>query len=119
MLSLIEKIVSLISEKLSGINLIISIIAIISIAIYWWFSGTKGEERQKLIKRIIPVIMIISIAAIVIFTRELFFISSLETPKEKTEIISDSGSQLLDDKKLEIEIKPKPIERNKQVGGEH
>jgi len=58
--------------KLTGINLIVVIIALIVIAIYWWLSGRKIVEKARLGQRILRVIGIILIAGVVIGVQAVF-----------------------------------------------
>lgn len=108
MSAVIQKITSWILERFSGFNLIIAIAAIVFIVLYWWISGTKREERKKLLKRLIPVGLIILVASITISIRELFFAS----PKMFSEVRAETTLQ---NEKNKEKINLKKIDTSKDL----
>jgi tetratricopeptide (TPR) repeat protein len=59
-------------DRLTGVNLVIAVLALVIIAVYWWLSGKKVVEKARLGRRILRVIVIILVAVIIIGIQALF-----------------------------------------------
>ena len=67
-----KRFVGEIFDKLTGFNLVVAVIALVVIAIYFWFSGKKVVGKPRLGRRLLRVTGIILIAVVVIGVQAVF-----------------------------------------------